>query len=123
MSKLLTVFLSIQQQIRLYHWKTMSYSRHIASGQLYTSIDTLIDKFIETFQGKMDGKRIDYETISITLYSVNDNEMINILKDFKEFLVSDVEKIVKGMSNTDLKNIRDEILAQVNQTLYLFSLQ
>ena len=124
MSKLLTVFLSIQQQIRLYHWKTKSYPRHIASGTLYTTLDSLIDTFIETLQGKMDGKRIEYDSISINLYSVDDSEIITILKDFKEFLVTDVEKYLKnGMSNTDLKNIRDEMLTKLNQTLYLFTLQ
>jgi hypothetical protein len=28
-----------------------------------------------------------------------------------------------GISNTDLKNIRDEMLGLVNQSLYLFSLK
>jgi hypothetical protein len=126
MSSLIQLFLQIQQQIRLYHWKTKSYARHVASGELYSKLDKLVDDFIETYQGKLGKSRIQYEEIDIKLLSIDDNDIIDVLNSFKDFLVNHLEsflsKNLKGMSNTDLLNKRDEMLGEVNRSLYLFSL-
>lgn len=126
MSELIQWFLQIQNLIKLYHWKTSSYARHIASGTLYTKLDPLIDSFIEVYQGKLKGKenRIRYKPFTLKYKEINDNEIISVLEDFKLFLLKDLEKILKKtVKNTDLINIRDEMLAEVNQTLYLFTFQ
>lgn len=127
MSQLLPVFIFITNQIRLYHWHTRNYARHIASGDLYDSIDKLIDNFVETLQGKMedDDYRIEYQSIKVKYNKLDDEEIIEVLKNFKDFLVNEVESYLNDMEmkNTDLKNIRDEMLNNVNRTLYLFSLE
>jgi len=125
MADLISRFIQFSQQVRLYHWATKTYSRHIASGSLYEKIDALIDTFIETLQGKMKEQRISYSKISIKLKKIKDSQIEKVLSDFKDFLVNDVEKYLdeSNMSNTDLKNIRDEMLGLVNQHLYLFSLK
>lgn len=128
MSQLLSVFIFITNQLRLYHWNTKNYSRHIASGTLYTKLDGLVDNFIETLQGKMedDDYRIDYETIKIKYKKLNDEEILDVLKNFRHFLENEVEKYLylnhKNTKNTDLINIRDEMLDNVNRTIYLFTL-
>ncbi len=125
MSKLIPRFIWFSQQIRLYHWSTKSYARHIASGSLYEKIDTLIDQFVETLQGKLEERRISYDTLKIKLKNHKDDEMDNVLSNFAQFLANDVEMYLDEMKmlNTDLKNIRDEMLGLVNQSLYLFSLK
>lgn len=127
MSQLLPVFIFITNQIRLYHWHTRNYARHIASGDLYDSLDKLIDNFVETLQGKMedDDYRIEYQSIKVKYNKLDDEEIIEVLKNFKDFLVNEVESYLNDMEmkNTDLKNIRDEMLNNVNRTLYLFSLE
>ena len=115
MSNLITTFLKFQNQIRLYHWSTTKYARHIASDGIYKSIDTLIDRFIETLQGK-EG-RIKYRKMVITLRSIDDSMMVKELTTFKHFL----ENI--DISSPDLITIRDEMLETVNRTLYLFTLK
>jgi DNA-binding ferritin-like protein len=123
MSKILTSFLTFQQQIRIYHWSTKRYSHHIASGELYEKVDDLIDRFIETLQGKIG--RIAYKKLSISLRALNEKTVIKTMNVFKLFLVRDVERYLdnNNMTNTDLINIRDEILGLINQALYLFSFQ
>ena len=127
MSQLLPVFVFITNQIRLYHWHTRNYARHIASGELYNSLDKLIDNFIETLQGKMedDDYRIEYQSIKVKYNKLDDEDIIEVLRNFKDFLVNEVESYLNGMEmkNTDLKNIRDEMLNNVNRTIYLFSLE
>jgi len=128
MSSLLSIFLTFSQQLQLYHWKTKCYPRHVESGKLYKSIQDLIDKFVEVLQGKL-GNRLKYKKITLKLSDRHNNEktILKLLANFKEFLVKDLEEfldtISEKMSNTDLKNIRDEMLSNVNQTLYLFSLK
>lgn len=122
MSTLLTTFLTFQSQVRIYHWRTRSYARHVASGNLYEDIDKLIDRFIETLQGKTE--RITYEQITIKLFPLKDEEMVELLHNFAIFLEEKVEAFLKKLGNsTDLQNIRDEMVGKVNQTKYLFSLQ
>jgi len=48
-----------------------------------------------------------------------------LLIQFKSFLMDEIPKYLgkdKEMKNTDLLNIRDEMLANVNKTLYLITL-
>jgi KaiC/GvpD/RAD55 family RecA-like ATPase len=111
-------FLAFQQQIRIYHWSTRSYARHVSSGSLYESLDTWIDKFVEILQKGKD-RIFSKSRITITLSAMTDKEAVKELSEFSEFLDKEVETFVK--KKNDLKTIRDEILGLVNQTLYLFS--
>jgi hypothetical protein len=115
--------LKIQLEIKLYHWKTKSYSRHIASGDLYDSLNKDIDSFVEIYQGKFN--TINFSQINnINLSSYNDRTILILLEEFKNFLLYELNIFLdkNNMVNCDLKNLRDEILGKVNKTLYLFSL-
>lgn len=123
MSKILQRLVMFQTQMRLYHWSTRSYSRHVASGNLYTSLDKLIDNFIESLQGIVPGQRIKYNTINFTLYNISDDIVSDMLEDFSNFLTSDIDQFLNSIGNntSDLKNIRDEILGLIHQSQYLFT--
>uniref|UniRef100_A0A6C0DJ73 Uncharacterized protein n=1 Tax=viral metagenome TaxID=1070528 RepID=A0A6C0DJ73_9ZZZZ len=116
-------FFEIILMIKLYHWKTYSYSTHKATDSLYSNMNENMDKFIEVLLGKT-GIRIDLtDNKNIRLYDFdNMNAFVNKIKDFKSYLVDLTNnKAIKLMSNTDLLNIRDEILGDLNQFLYLLS--
>ena len=38
--------------IKLYHWKTTKYSHHVATDELYESLNKNIDRFVEIYLGK-----------------------------------------------------------------------
>lgn len=114
-------FLTIQQHIRIYHWTTSIYNQHVVSGKLYEKLDKLIDKFVETFLGK---NKLTSEPFTIKVS--NDINIVLLLNRFKQFLITDLELALNSksiMKNTDLKNIRDEILGEVNQSLFLLKLK
>lgn len=116
-------FLEFSSQIKLYHWQTKVYSRHIASNDLYIKIGVLIDTFIETLQGKYQNRISLNKSENGQIRNLDDDDIIFYLQSFKEFLVEDLPKLLdQDMKNYDLLNIRDEMLSTVNQTLYLFSL-
>jgi len=118
-------FLTTLHAIKLFHWKTTRYSTHKATDKLHEELSSNVDRFVEVMLGKL-GNRVDLTSIkTMPLYDVNNDEQFNqMMKDFKCFLFSlDNHPGMITMKNNDLITIRDEILANVNQFLYLQTLK
>jgi hypothetical protein len=84
-----------------------------------------MDKFIEVLLGKS-GMRIDLTNKKqISLHDLSSlSDLINKVNIFKSYLVNLTNnKAIKLMTNSDLLNIRDEMLGDMNQFLYLLSLK
>lgn len=116
-------FLETLNLVKLYHWKTRSYAIHKATDELYTKLNLHIDSFVEVLLGKQ-GNRINLMTRkTISLKDFNSvEEFKNEMVKFKIFLIDlNNNQVLKSMRNTDLFNIRDEILSSVNQFLYLLT--
>jgi hypothetical protein len=109
--------------IKLYHWKTTSYATHKATDDFYTKLNTNMDSFIEILLGKTMSRISLTKTKSLQLFDLNNQEdFIKKLETFKAYLISlDKNKAMQFMSNSDLYNIRDTILGDVNQLLYLLT--
>ena len=117
------VFLEMLLMVKLFHWKTTSYATHKATDDLYTKLNANIDSFIEVLLGKT-GIRTDLmSNKSIRLVDLSSAETLKReVESFKDYLVSlNENKSMKQMSNTDLYNIRDTILGDLNQFLYLLT--
>jgi hypothetical protein len=117
--KLITPFLKIQQQLRIFHWQTESYAHHKAFGKAYEKFDDLIDTFVETYIGKY-GKVKAKLTYNIELDNLTDNYMTYI-DDYITYLIS-LNNELDSSKDSDLLNIRDEMLAVLNRLKYLLSL-
>ena len=116
-------FLEMLLMVKLYHWKTHSFSTHRATDELYESLNENIDKFIEVLLGKT-GIRIDLMNHkTIALIDLNSKDKLKEKIDgFKSYLVGLTNnKTIRSMKNSDLLNIRDEILGNLNQFLYLLT--
>ena len=117
------VFLEILLMVKLYHWKTTSYATHKATDELYTKMNANIDSFVEVLLGKS-GSRTDLmRNKNIKLVDLSSPESLKReIEAFKGYLVSlNDNKAMKLMTNTDLFNIRDTILGDLNQFLYLLT--
>ena len=117
------VFLEMLLMVKLFHWKTYSYATHKASDELYEKLNGNIDTFIEVLLGKS-GSRTDLlSNKNIALIDLNSQEQLKSKIDsIKSYLVDlDSNKALRTMSNTDLFNIRDEILGDLNKFLYLLT--
>lgn len=117
------VFLEILLMVKLYHWKTTSYATHKATDELYTKLNENIDSFIEILLGKS-GTRTDlmgHKNIRLVDLSSLDS-LKREVNTFKSYLLGlNDNKAMKLMLNSDLYNIRDTILGDLNQFLYLLS--
>jgi DNA-binding ferritin-like protein len=117
------VFFQILLMVKLFHWKTMSYATHKATDDLYSKLNENMDSFIEILLGKS-GSRIDLmSNKNIRLVDLTSSESLKREIDgFKSYLVGlNDNKALKQMTNTDLFNIRDTILGDLNQFLYLLT--
>lgn len=106
------VFLRILDIIKLYHWNTKVYSRHISTDELYKSLGKLTDSYVEKSFGE-NGRIPVHNTVSYQ--TLSDKEFEKEVMSFKEYLIK------LQNPSTDLSNIRDEMLGEVNQFLYLWS--
>lgn len=121
---LIPAFLRFLNNIKVYHWQTTNYAQHIATDNLHTQMSLLIDQFVEVIQGKKGVDRLRVNDNTITLYNIDDIDIIQYMENFKYFLVSELPDVIKmrEMGQSDLLNIRDEMLSIINKTIYLFSL-
>lgn len=118
--EVILTFLQMLNTVKLYHWKTKSYATHKATDQLYTNLNKSIDSFVEILLGKY-GDRVNLTNVkSIPLHDfVTDEQFKKEIANYKNFLVT-LDRI-PDMSNSDLYNVRDEMLGQMNQLLYLLT--
>jgi DNA-binding ferritin-like protein len=108
-------FLTIQQQVRMYHWTSKIYNQHVITGKLYEKLDEKIDEFIEILLADR-----EVEGTHLTIRSVSFLNRQGLLKKLNEFIV-----YLQGFDNdlsSDLLNVRDEILGVVHQHIYLLKM-
>jgi DNA-binding ferritin-like protein len=123
--KIVSMFLQMLNTVKLYHWKTYSYSQHKATDKLYGELGDNIDTFVETMLGKK-GDRVNLtgqKTLPLLDYT-NVQDFQKEVEKYKVFLI-DMNKDagINITNNSDLLNIRDEILGNLNQFTYLLTLK
>lgn len=118
--EIVNLMLTLRNQVKIYHWETMQFSRHKSTDDLLEKLDDSIDKFVEVYIGKYGRPKLTPKTGTIRLRNYNDEEGQELLKQAIEWLTTRLPKLLSS-KDTDLLNIRDEILADLNQSLYLFT--
>jgi len=117
--KIISFFFQMRQNFYLYHLTTLKYSRHVGTGEFVESLDTLIDTFLETYMGRY-GRPLRINT-ALNLKSFTDEDIIIELNIYTSYLSDQLPKLIYPY-DTDLLNIRDEILGLFNRNKYLFKL-
>ena len=114
------VFLNILNTIKIFHWKTKSYALHKATDDLHSKLSGLVDSFVEVMLGKTEG-RIKGKTHHSLFHCETLGEFKKEIYGFRSFLIGLSNSSLKSHieSNSDLFTIRDEMLKEINQFLYL----
>ena len=121
--KIVTMFLQMLNTVKLYHWKTKSHSEHKATDDLYSDLNKNIDKFVEIMLGKTGGRvnLTGQKTLPLLDYT-NVNDFTKEVNKYKEFLIAmNRDDGLNITNNSDLLNVRDEILGNLNQFTYLLT--
>ena len=120
MQVILQYLLSHVNQIRLFHWKTTSHARHRATDDYMATINPIIDNIIESLQGGREKRIVDSFTLKyVKLTEVN---AMGYLKEQRKWLEEEFPKHLDE-TETDILNLRDELLSALKRLMYLFTLK
>jgi hypothetical protein len=120
---IVTIFLQMLNTVKLYHWKTSSYAEHKATDELYTNLNLNIDNFVEIMLGKTGGRvNLTGQKMLPLLDYTNVTDFTKEIEKYKHFLNNmNNNSGLKITNNSDLFNVRDEILGNLNQFTYLLT--
>jgi len=112
---LIKILLQFRMDIKMFHWQTNCYSKHKISDDLLTSVDNISDKIIEVVLGKFN-MRPDIND-KILIRNIDDKFFIELLN----YNVKSLEHILIYIKFISFKSLIDELLVEINKTLYLMS--
>lgn len=115
------LFLGVQAQLKVFHWQTKGYARHNAFGSTISDIDGFIDDFVEEAMGQYGRFTLDEETNTIKLVNLSEMKPTEMVETICQSLVQITEQL--DPKDTNLLNIRDEILGKFQKLKYLLTLE
>ena len=107
----------IQVQWKFLHWQTFGDAKHRTYGSIYDGLGDLIDEFTETMMGKYGRPEFGLMFQDISALSIQ-----SFMDGITEFLVSFTDEL-DPKYDTDLLNLRDEMLGLINKSKYLLTLK
>jgi len=114
-------FMNMLTTVKLYHWKTMNYATHKATDELYEDLNKYVDEFVEVMIGHKGGVRATLPRTNVKIYDcASKEEFSRKIEEYKQVLIGFTSRF-DGKKNSDLLNIRDEILGALNKSLYVMS--
>ena len=118
LNEIMKFLFTIQLINKLYHLNTTSFARHKASDAFDDSLQGHIDRFAETYIGRYNVKPI-VSSIKIDQDFISDDGIARLYIQVRTYL----ENLNRMFTDPDLLTIRDDLLADVNKSLYLFQLK
>ena len=119
--ELVLKLVQIQNQFRFLHWQTFGDAKHRAYGEIYDSMGDKMDIFVEAMMGKYGRPSFPSEFV-IAFQDIQSMNLQNFVDGIVEFLVS-ITELLDSRYDTDLLNIRDEILSEINKLKFLLTLK
>jgi len=114
-------FVQVKNQFKFLHWQTFGDSKHKAYDKVQKDLDELIDEFVETMMGKYGRPEFPGE-FAIMFQDINRLSMQNFLDNTIEFFL-DMSNELDPSLDSDLLNIRDEMMGTINKLKYLLTLE
>ena len=121
-AQMIHFFSQMREQLKLYHWQTSSYARHKATDDVLKALDEHTDMFVEIYMGKYGRPRMTAATGTVTVKNMSEKTAVKFVRECIAHLQGPLTRALKG-TDTDLTNIRDEMVGNLNQLLYLFTIK
>ncbi len=121
LSSNVNLFLGLHAQLKIFHWQTKGYARHNAFATIREDLEGLMDDFVEEAMGQYGRFVLDDETNTIQLANLSDLKPIEMVNTICEALIQLTEQL--DPKDTNLLNIRDEILGKIQKLKYLLTLE
>ena len=114
-------FLQLRDQIKLYHWQTRVYARHIATDQMLEKLEKHIDSFVEVYIGKYGRPRVVGKNTEITIHNMTEAGASRMLQAALRYLQGPLTRSLRE-GDYDLFALRDDLMEDLHQLAYLFTL-
>ncbi len=111
--------LGLLTQIKVFHWAVMSYGKHKALDELHGTLSAHVDRLIEVYLGRYERQPLPKALLVQPPPAHGDVSKINM------FLTEEREKMLalhdapEWANAPELGNILDEMMAAIDQALYL----
>ena len=79
-------FLHLRNQLKLYHWQTHVYARHIATDKVLEKLDNSIDSFVEVYSGKYGRSKVADKNAIITLHNLTGAGAVRLVNSSIKYL-------------------------------------
>jgi hypothetical protein len=123
MKKIILKSLQLQAQMRILHWQTTSYAEHNAFGRFYETVDPVIDKLIESIQGKY-GRLMLGGIDAIQISDYNNLKINMFMMDMEIFFTTEIFQCgINKSQDGEIENILQEIRAEIQTLKYLLTLK
>jgi len=116
---LICIFTEMLSQLRILHWQTESYARHIAYEKIYENLEDYVDEFIEAYQGKNGRIKIVSQP---QIMNIDDDNVNGFANEHIDFLSNGINEFASE-EDVDLLAIRDEMVKELNILKYLLTLE
>ena len=113
-------FLSIIAQVKLFHWSTTQYAEHIALDKLHGSLSDKVDSFVESYIGKY--KKQPLKPFTIQTKAVSDASGITKFLEITNDQLANMHKVFEKEKAPELVNIIEEMMSEIDTTMYLCKL-
>jgi len=85
-------FFTMRDQIKLYHWQTLSFSRHKATDAVIEKLDGLIDSFAEVYFGSYGRPRLTTKINTVVLKNMNEKSIIPFVNGCISYIAGPLSK-------------------------------
>jgi hypothetical protein len=95
----------------------------VAVDKILETLDTLIDSYVEIYIGKYGRPKVSGAEAVIRLHNLSEAGATKLVNAASKYMMGPLVKGLNTGVDTDLINVRDEMVANLNQLLYLFTLR
>lgn len=115
------LFLGLHAQLKVFHWQTKGLARHETFAKVRETLDELMDEFVEQAMGQYGRFELDEETKSINLINLSESKPLEMAETICKSLKQMTSEI--DPEDTNLLNLRDEMLGLIQKMKYLLTIE
>jgi len=111
-------FFRLQLTVKMVHWTTTNYNIHKITDALHTNLQAIVDRFVETYQGKYGHLPNVEKEVLLKFNLVKDTDLKNHLRTVQR----DVINNIYSQLDREMTAILDDMLELLETNEYLLSL-
>jgi hypothetical protein len=114
-------FLGLQSQLKVMHWQTKGYAKHKALDETLDALYDLVDTFVEEAMGKYGRFKLEDDTKTIEIFNLSEIKIKDMIDKVVEALNQYTQQFDE--KDTNLLNVRDEMIGLFRKLGYLLTLE